>query len=1075
MSPDSLQHLRQYFSQNSCVRGDAYASGGRVRIARAPHDGDGMLRAEVQGSDLYRVTLQEDGTAVDVACDCPYFEREGELCKHIWATLLEAARIHAFGDRVFRQIEIGDEFFDAGKEGLENLRNQLSYPGTNGRYGSRVVPLVPAWKQSLQAAGRSLRYASYERTLPAYFQLHYTLEPHGSSVVLEIGLRSPKKNGDLSKPRAMAIPLTDINKITDPLDRQILAILSSGISDYEETIPANRPLRLPALQHLLPILASTGRLSVRFGGATIDDVQWNEQPWQLVLEVVRNKNEYELTGSIRRGSERLPIPTNVLGGALVLHDKEVAPLDSSGADGMLKLLQRQQTVRVPERDGEDLLQVLMTAAALPPIELPPELTVDIRRAEPLPLLRLAKSPYAAEFTAAVSFDYDGVPVDAWADHALYDRDIRAATLRNFEKERALLAALLAAGFRRGYGGELTIASKQLWSALPPLITAGWRIDGSEGIFRSGGEISLSISSGIDWFDLEATVRFGSASAALPDVLTAVRKGESFVPLDDGSLGLISNDWRERLEPFTASVSEQHKGALRFRSNQMLLIDTLLAGRDDVEFDHAFVRARKRIADLQPVAEEPTEGFRGTLRPYQKEGLGWMTFLRELGFGGCLADDMGLGKTVQVLAMLEARRQKGEEPFRPSLVVAPRTLIFNWRSEAERFTPALRVVEHASPERSRNHEDFSGFDLVLTTYGTLRRDAALLAAAEFDYVILDEAQTIKNSSSQAAKAARLLRARHRLALTGTPIENHIGELWSLFEFLNPGMLGGSSSRIPSWLKLAGGKGDEAEHARAVVARVLRPFILRRTKGEVARELPERVEQTIVCDLEPKQRAVYEALRQSYRQSLLERVESAGLSRSKIHVLEALLRLRQAACHPALVSPRHAHAGSAKLDSLISEISVLLEEQHKVLVFSQFTSFLALVRAELDKQGIVYEYLDGKTRDRGERVRRFQEDPAVGLFLISLKAGGLGLNLTAAEYVFLLDPWWNPAVEAQAIDRAHRIGQDRTVVAYRLIARDTIEEKILVLQKEKRALADAILTEDNSVLRQLTREDLDLLLS
>jgi SNF2 family DNA or RNA helicase len=426
-------------------------------------------------------------------------------------------------------------------------------------------------------------------------------------------------------------------------------------------------------------------------------------------------------------------------------------------------------------------------------------------------------------------------------------------------------------------------------------------------------------------------------------------------------------------------------------------------------------------------------------------------------------------------MLCGRKQTDEAPFRPSLVVAPRSLIFNWRSEAQRFAPELRILEHASPQRSRNHEDFTNADLVLTTYGTLRRDAALFAAAEFDYAILDEAQAIKNASSQSAKAARLLRARHRLALTGTPIENHVGELWSLFQFLNPGLLGGSATRIPGWLKAAGAPGDEGKNARAIVGRVLRPLILRRTKAEVARELPERVEQTIVCELEPKQRAIYDELRTYYRESLLKRVDDAGMGRSKMHVLEALLRLRQAACHPALINALHAGAGSAKLDALISELTVLIEEDHKVLVFSQFTSFLALLRVELDQRGIHYEYLDGRTRDRAERVRRFQEDPSVSLFLISLKAGGLGLNLTAAEYVFLLDPWWNPAVEAQAIDRAHRIGQERTVVAYRLVARDTIEEKILQLQSHKQALADAILTEDNSVLRQLTREDLDLLLS
>jgi SNF2 family DNA or RNA helicase len=331
--------------------------------------------------------------------------------------------------------------------------------------------------------------------------------------------------------------------------------------------------------------------------------------------------------------------------------------------------------------------------------------------------------------------------------------------------------------------------------------------------------------------------------------------------------------------------------------------------------------------------------------------------------------------------------------------------------------------------------------------------------------------VKNAATDSAKAVRLLNADHRLALSGTPVENHLGELWSLFEFLNPGLLGGlalwHSNTSPSRIL-----DDESRH---VLARALRPFILRRTKSQVARELPPKVEQTISCELDAPQRALYRDLREHYRRSLLGRVERDGLAKSRMHVLEALLRLRQAACHPGLVDPARAGAPSAKLDVLIPHLAEVVDEGHKALVFSQFTSLLAIVRDRLDALGLRYSYLDGRTRDRAARVAEFQNDPECPLFLVSLKAGGVGLNLTAAGYVFLLDPWWNPAVEAQAIDRTHRIGQTHPVMAYRLIARDTVEEKILELQRQKRDLADAIITADNSVLRSLTREDLELLLS
>jgi SNF2 family DNA or RNA helicase len=338
------------------------------------------------------------------------------------------------------------------------------------------------------------------------------------------------------------------------------------------------------------------------------------------------------------------------------------------------------------------------------------------------------------------------------------------------------------------------------------------------------------------------------------------------------------------------------------------------------------------------------------------------------------------------------------------------------------------------------------------------------------VILDEAQAVKNARTSSAKAVRLLNARHRLGLSGTPIENHLGELWSLFEFLNPGVLGSASM----FAKPAGGGRFADEESLELLRRALRPFILRRTKEQVATELPSRTEQTLFCDLEPDQRTLYDELRNHYRALLLAKVSRVGLGRTKLQILEALLRLRQAACHPGLLDPARADAEAAKFEMLMPRLQELIEDGRKVLVFSQFTTLLGLLRRRLDEAAITYEYLDGKTRDRQSRIERFQQG-ACPVFLISLKAGGVGLNLTAAEYVFLLDPWWNPATEAQAIDRTHRIGQTRPVFAYRLIARDTVEEKVLELQASKRDLANAIIRADEGVMRDLQKEDLELLLS
>ena len=358
---------------------------------------------------------------------------------------------------------------------------------------------------------------------------------------------------------------------------------------------------------------------------------------------------------------------------------------------------------------------------------------------------------------------------------------------------------------------------------------------------------------------------------------------------------------------------------------------------------------------------------------------------------------------------------------------------------------------------------------MTTYGTLRRDILQMKDIAFDYVVLDEAQTIKNAASQIARASRLVQARFRVALSGTPIENHLGDLWSIFEFLNPGMLGRSSLfRIYA-------ADSQNPQSRQLLGSGLKPFILRRTKQQVANDLPEKVEQTVHCRMGKQQQKLYDEMRQHYRDSLLGMVRDQGVAKSQMHVLEALLRLRQAACHPGLLDPERIDESSAKLDVLLAQLDEIIDEGHKALVFSQFTSLLAIVRKHLDKRGVTYEYLDGQTRTRKTHVDSFQNDQDCPVFLISLKAGGLGLNLTAAEYVFLLDPWWNPAVEAQAIDRAHRVGQTKRVFAYRLICAGTVEEKIAELQKQKRDLADAILQENNTMMKNMTVDDLDMLLS
>ncbi|MEL7370496.1 MAG: DEAD/DEAH box helicase, partial [Myxococcota bacterium] len=616
-------------------------------------------------------------------------------------------------------------------------------------------------------------------------------------------------------------------------------------------------------------------------------------------------------------------------------------------------------------------------------------------------------------------------------------------------------------------GDVRLAGNDLRNVVRLLVEEGWRVEADGEPIRAGGQLRAKVTSGIDWFDLEAELEYEGSSADLPELLAAARSNAVFVRLKDGSKGLAP-DWLRRYAS-AAKVGKVDGVRLRFLPSQAGVIDALMTGHDEATTDVKFDRLLSSLKQGTWRQVKEPAGFKGTLRDYQREGLGWMKFLQDFKYGGCLADDMGLGKTVQVLAMLQGRhRPGGKKPRqpRPSLIVVPRSLVFNWIKEAGKFCPDLRGTAYRGPGRAELREHLDEYDFVVTTYGTLRQDILHFLEYRFECVILDEAQSIKNPKSQAAKACRLLQAEHKLAISGTPIENGLDELWSLFEFLNPGMLGSmdtfavdTKAQDESWLEL--------------LSQSLRPFMLRRTKTSVLKDLPEKTEQHMYVELNEEDRANYEELRRYYRNALSSKIASIGLAKSKVHVLEALLRLRQAACHPALIDSARADEGSSKIDLLFENLESLIASGHKALVFSQFTELLEICRRRLVALDIDHEYLDGGTRDRQAGVDRFQSDDNKKVFLISLKAGGCGLTLTASDYVFILDPWWNPAVEAQAVDRAYRMGQTRPVFAYRMIARDTVEEKIVALQDEKRRLADAIIGGGGGPISDLTAEDIEKL--
>lgn len=578
-------------------------------------------------------------------------------------------------------------------------------------------------------------------------------------------------------------------------------------------------------------------------------------------------------------------------------------------------------------------------------------------------------------------------------------------------------------------------------------------------------ISVQVQSGLNWFNTKLKLSYGKQSATLKQLQQAVRNKSRYVPLDDGTLGILPEAWIERMAKFFFAAEIVGEDLITPRQHFDAIAQLYTDAELDDEVKEAIRNYRQKLDTLEAIElVSAPYTLQATLRQYQLQGLSWLNFLDDQGFGGVLADDMGLGKTLQVIALMLLLKEKGRRETH--LVVVPTSLLFNWQAELNRFAPSLTAHLLHGADRKKDIQAFGNIDVVLTSYGTLLSDINYLRRYTFGYVFLDESQQIKNIGSQRYHAARLLQSRNRLAITGTPVENNTLDLYAQLSFACPGLLG-NKQYFKDVYSTPIDKFEDRRRA-AELQRKVAPFILRRTKAQVAQELPDKTEQVLYCPMGDEQRAVYEAYEQELRDYLEGKIKDEIL-RSAIHVLRGLTQLRQICDDPRLLKAEYLKGqGSAKIEALMEQIGSK-SAQHKILVFSQFVSMLDLLREELDKTGIGYACLTGATRDREEVVNRFQNDPQVRVFLLSLKAGGTGLNLTAAGYVYLVDPWWNPAVETQAIDRAYRIGQHQNVQAIRLICPGTVEEKMMLLQESKRARFAELVQTGKNVFSALSTEE------
>lgn len=1096
------KEIYSYFSRAAMEKAHAYQAQGRVSGVKVSDDLS-HVSSQVRGSESqkYRVDIQLEFendrlTDLDGDCSCPMAFN----CKHVAATLLEALN---------------------GKDSLE----LASVPGAPAAKPAKVqAPSVPpvlgyeldTWIDNVGRAARSSDHAADESQ-----RLLYCLHPSdGAMPYLAVSLRSVRlrKGGvyadNYSSPSPYEFKPERAPKYFRDVDVDIVTEVHSRFRNYYAQGPYS--------EELLRRIVATGRAfwldhkraPLSWGEAREGRIEWKPgagrgiAPHLVVSGAIALNAEppvyvEEANGVI--GPVQLSLPPRLACQFLAAPSIPRAKLEE---------VSRRLSQRLPELH-HGLLPVPPATAVLVDEDPRPVLRLKLGHVGPSYYYYRNKSEHAGPAAvASVGFRYGGFDIDPSQRASrleLFQGGQVYVIARRQGKEKQARKRLSDTGLADArsafplldyrHAMDLTLRDQRGWFDFLALHAEQLKSEGFEILidddfpFRladSSGEFDATLeSSGIDWFELALGIEIDgerrdlapllaalvSAPDFTPEQLTHLAdKGERFLlPLADGRHLALAAD---RFLPLVLALHGLHmSGAFDGASGKVRLSRAEVVPLLGVENEHFAFRSAdnlRRLAGLLQTkgltAPELPPGFRATLRTYQAQGLAWLDLLRESGLGGILADDMGLGKTVQILALIALEKARGHLA-NPALVVAPTSLMTNWSAEAARFAPDLKVLVLHGADRKLKFDAIGDHDLVLTTYPLIARDRETLLVREWHLAVLDEAQTVKNPDAATTRWLRETKAKHRFCLTGTPMENHLGELWSIMSFANPGYLGDKAAFSRQWRTPIEKRGDKVR--TTALAQRVKPFLLRRTKTEVATELPAKSEMVETIVLEGPQRDLYDSIRLTMSRKVREAIAKRGLAKSHIVVLEALLRMRQACCDPALLKLSDGvDRPSAKLDRLIEMVEELLSEGRKIIVFSQFTSMLDLIQSRFDAGGLRYSLLTGQTKDRKTAIETFQ-DGAADVFLISLKAGGVGLNLTAADTVIIFDPWWNPAVEEQAIDRAYRIGQDKAVFVYRLVAAGTIEEKMDELKARKRALADGLFDRDGGIASALTEGDVNAL--
>ncbi|MGE3974756.1 MAG: SNF2-related protein [Bdellovibrionales bacterium] len=1041
------------FDSQSRTRGREYFLHNAVTFKRLEA---GCASFTVRGNYDYDVDIEYDGDTPSFECSCPYF-MDGNNCKHIWAAILDIDN-KGLLKKITGDVASENKSPDLHwRKRLESAKNEIE-----GFHHDRQ-------KESLAQQNTHSRVGTYA------INLRRTIDQN--RIQLELLMQERLKKGGLGKTKPAELTSEKIVLYEDPVERDFLWDLVGRTEAVERFYSYYTQKKVDSVfltpghaDMILRKISDNGKLFFRSSDMYEDfrEVEneirrytYSQDLWSFRLSLVKTDKGYQLSGHVYNENGDTREFGNIIGYIehFIFFDDFCARSNASEHALWLEFLAKGPTLITEEEIDSFLEYVWRDTSTYTPIQLPLEMKFkDIEFAAPLVRLSLDIDKNSGLFAAKLGFVYGSNVVSPGTGFYIYHFSAKERILRNTELEKTCYEKLMQ--LRPISSEDPSVQGyflqEHLVGAIEKFFSYGWEVIARDHKVVIGNNLKFNLTSDMDWFDLEAEFQFGSQKLGLPQLLHALRTKQRMVTLGDGSTGVLPEAWLNKLAPLL-SIGKTTSAGMRLSKVQTLFLSASISESAFAlgkEFN-TLLELLNKVKSLKPVT--PDKLVKGKLRPYQKEGLGWLKLLSENNIGGILADDMGLGKTIQILALLSKTKSQ-----QPSLIVVPRSVVYNWEKECSKFTPHLKTLIYSGTNRKQLQKSINDHDLILTTYQTLRNDIENIKDVAFDYLIMDEAHYAKNSQAQITMALKLVNARRKIALTGTPVENSLMDLFTILSIVNPGLV--TEAQAHRWSK-------EMEPQKIQsLGRALSPFLLRRTKEQVLKELPEKTEQVLMCELSPTERKKYDELKTFYWGQLTKTFENKGFSRSKIDILEALLRLRQASCHQGLIDPKLAHSSSAKFDLVLDQLQTIIKDGHKALVFSQFTSLLELFSHNLRAQGIIYEYLDGKTKDRAARVDHFQTRKDCSVFLLSLKAGGVGLNLTAADYVYILDPWWNPAAESQAIDRTHRIGQKKKVFAYKVIAKNTIEEKILELQLKKKKLASAVVSNDPNLLKSLQIKDL-----